>query len=87
MSLPKYEHFKFSVGQFVRSSFCALREQMGSRERLESTYQIVERTYQECPGGVQLHYLCRPSASIWNDKGYVRLNEIELIPMPEEATE
>lgn len=81
MSLPKYEHFKFDVGQFVRSSFCALDEQRSNSDILRDTYQIVERMYQECPGGVQLHYLCRPQGFLAS-KEYIRLNEIELIDMP-----
>lgn len=81
MSLPKYEHFKFEVGQFVRSSFCALDEQRSNSDILRDTYQIVERMYQECPGGVQLHYLCRPQGFL-TSKEYIRLNEIELIDMP-----
>lgn len=85
MSLPKYEHFKFEVGQFVRSSFCLLEEERNSSEILRDTYQIVERMYQECPGGVQLHYLCRPKGFM-SSKEYIRLNEIELIPIPEDSS-
>jgi len=81
MSLPAYEHFKFSVGQFVRSSFCALEER-NSSNTLRDVYQIVERLYQECPGGVQLHYLCRPHGFM-STKEYMRLNEIELIEIPQ----
>ncbi len=86
MSLPKYEHFKFEVGQFVRSSFCELNDdKRNSSEILRDTYQIVERMYQECPGGVQLHYLCRPQGFL-SSKEYIRLNEIELIPMPQDSS-
>ena len=84
MSLPRYEHFKYGVGEFVRSSFCAIDPGASSRrESLRSTFQIVERMYQECPGGVQLHYLCRPHGMISTEQ-YVRLNEIELIPLAED---
>ena len=85
MSLPKYSHFKFEVGQFVRSSFCALDEKRSSSEMLGDTYQVVERMYQECPGGVQLHYLCRPQGFL-SSKEYMRLSEIELIPMPQDSS-
>lgn len=85
MSLPKYEHFKFAVGQFVRSSFYALDTDRKSSEVLRDTYQIVERMYQECPGGVQLHYLCRPQG-VLSSKEYIRLNEIELIEMPQDSS-
>ena len=84
MSLPIYGHFKFTVGQFVRSSFCELAASKSS-EALHDTYQIVERMYQECPGGVQLHYLCRPQGFL-GSKEYIRLNEIELIEMLQDSS-
>ncbi len=77
--LPKYEHFKFSVGQFVVSSFCAVNPK---RRNEALTYQIIERMYQECPGGVQLHYLCR-SSEVFNREQLVRYNEIELMALPD----
>ena len=84
MSLPRYEHFKYGVGDFVRSSFCAIDpDAISKRESLCSTLQIVERMYQECPGGVQLHYTCRPYGMI-SPEQYVRFNEIELIPLAED---
>ena len=50
---PKYEHFKFAIGDFVQPRIMADARHMHRR------MQIVERLYQECPGGVQLHYKCR----------------------------
>lgn len=78
MGLPRYEHFRFEVGQFVRSSFCLVEGRESSSRDL---YQIVERHYSECPGGVQLFYLCRPQ-SVFDNKSYVRFNEIELTELP-----
>ena len=48
---PKYDHFKFEIGDFV--------QHVVSRGRESRKMQIIERWYQECPGGVQLHYSCR----------------------------
>ena len=48
---PKYEHFKFSVGDFVQQRINADSDH---RKMI-----VVERIHQECPGGVQLHYRCR----------------------------
>jgi hypothetical protein len=78
MSLPKYEHFRFEVGQFVRSSFCLVAERESSSRDL---YQIVERHYVECPGGVQLFYVCRPQG-MFENKNYLKFNEIELTELP-----
>jgi len=46
----------------------------------------IERLYQECPGGIQIHYLCRvhmmDSSFARNTSSfgldYVRINEVEL---------
>ena len=84
MSLPVYEHFKFSVGQFVQSSYVAVQKETmkrSSSEILRDTFQIVERIYQECPGGVQLHYVVRPMGFLSNGREYLKYNEIELAPL------
>lgn len=49
---PTYEHFKFAIGQFVQQK---LNADCPDRKMI-----VIERLYQECPGGVQLHYRCRP---------------------------
>ena len=49
---PKYEHFKFELGQFVQQRINA--------DLIERKMIVTERLVQECPGGVQLHYRCRP---------------------------
>jgi|TARA_B100000809_G_C14942329_1_gene460887 hypothetical protein len=86
-NFPVYDHFLYEVGQFVLSSFVALPG--GEKDRAEGLirdcYQIVERSYQECPGGIQLHYLCRPHGFMRDKNTMIRLNEIELIEMPEPA--
>ena len=78
MVLPLYKYFRFEVGQFVRSSFCLVDEHKGSMRDL---YQIVERHYVECPGGVQLFYVCRPQG-MFENKNYLKFNEIEIIELP-----
>jgi hypothetical protein len=80
MSLPTYGSFKFEVGEFVQSSYVNVQRDMKAKHIHKEVFQVVERLYQECPGGVQLHYLCRPQAMIFNggQRDYVRLNEIEL---------
>lgn len=82
MSLPKYEHFRFEVGQFVRSSFCLVVEREASSRDL---YQIVERHYVECPGGVQLFYVCRPQG-MFENKNYLKFNEIEITELPQKES-
>jgi hypothetical protein len=49
---PKYEHFKFACGDIV-----ALKQMIEIEQN--EPMMIVELLYQECPGGVQLHYSCR----------------------------
>lgn len=88
MSLPVYEHFKFAVGEFVQSSYVAVQRDVlmrSQRNTIRDVFQIVERLYQECPGGVQLHYLVRPIGLLGGDRNYVRYNEIELIALDAEA--
>lgn len=82
MSLPKYEHFRFSIGQFVILSQPMPLKNDDPDNWLRGTYQVVERLYQECPGGVQLLYYCRPRGALQHDREYVRFNEIELSPLP-----
>ena len=86
MALPQYEHFKFSVGDFVQP--VSIRLEFGKKkgwglmgEKGRPIMQIVERLYQECPGGVQLHYKVR--SYFGEAGGYAReidtFNEIELV--------
>ena len=85
---PIYDHFRFQVGEFVQSSFVTVQRdklKRSSSDILRDTFQIVERIYQECPGGVQLHYTVRPISFLGGDRNYVRFNEIELAPLEQEA--
>lgn len=68
---PRYEHFKFEVGAFVQAKI------LGDARHHHRKMQIVERLYQECPGGVQLHYGCRCSGLIGS---VCRFLEIEIEP-------
>jgi len=80
MSLPIYGAFRFEVGQFVQSKFSTIDGSGPNAPR--DCYQILERIYQECPGGIQLHYVCRRQGGAFGmrDNAAIRLNEIELVP-------
>lgn len=46
---------------------------------------VVERRYQECPGGVQRHYCCRLVSSDYSNAikpDFMLFNEEELCPLP-----
>lgn len=64
---PKYEHFKFEIGQFVQQRISA---DLDIRRMI-----VVERIYQECPGGVQLHYKCRPIREVLQQYLEIELEE------------
>jgi hypothetical protein len=70
-----YTGFKYNVGDLVQAI---------NDEKAASILpmQIIERHYQECPGGIQLHYFVRRSDKY--NTGYVKYNEIELIPFIED---
>jgi hypothetical protein len=73
---PKYEHFKFAIGEIVTTRASVILRHM----------QIIERLYQECPGGVQLSYKVRvhwPNGEFSTE--YFALNEIELAAIPPEG--
>lgn len=87
--------FKFSIGQFTTTTeskvisdlFESLQtstEYSLNRARGKQTVPIVltvlERRYQECPGGSQIHYLCRYHTV----NGYTEhwFNEMELVAHP-----
>ena len=75
----QYSGFKFSIGQFVKSSFCCVEKQKDAGMFYDH-FQIIERVYQECPGGVQLNYVCRQQNGL-SRRDLIRLNEIELMEM------
>lgn len=81
--LPKYEGFKFEVGQLLMSAFQAGEERLFA----VSDYQVIERIYRECPGGIQLFYVCRPREAAMCNVRLVELNEIELATMPVEESQ
>jgi hypothetical protein len=84
MPSPQYEHFKFNVGDLVQPvsiafGFDTPRNSFTSRGT--PVMQVIERIYQECPGGVQLFYKVRGyfgEASAY-DPELVMFNEIELL--------
>ena len=71
---PVYEHFKFKIGDFV--------QQKVSADHQSRKMQVIERMYQECPGGVQLHALCRQIGG-----ASIRFIECELEPYAQNAAE
>lgn len=50
---PKYEHFKFAIGDFVQL------KQLAEMSVVSRKMMVVGHRYDECPGGVQLHAVCR----------------------------
>ncbi len=84
--------FKFNIGDQVTSLSVADFVQRGLYEkelRIDSTRVnypksmiITQRRYDECSGGVQLHYLC--SAAFEGSRTAAWYNEIELAPYPQE---
>lgn len=81
---PLDQFFKFAVGSFVRLAGASTFKGDGPRGWLradkEQRMQIIERTLQECPGGMQRHYACR----VFSAEGHVvdrifSFNEIELV--------
>jgi hypothetical protein len=90
---PQYKHFKFKVGDFVQPVSVTLgfgkKQPFFSQQRGTPAMHVVERLYQECPGGVQLSYKVR--AYFGEAAGYTReydtFNEIELVPYTPPADE
>ncbi len=84
--------FKFNIGDQVTSLSVADFVQRGLYEKelhLDPTgvsypksMTIVQRRYDECSGGVQLHYLC--SAEFEGSRTAAWYNEIELASYPQE---
>ena len=70
-SLPKYEHFQFECGQFVANAFSEVNAMA------LCVFQVIERQYSECPGGIQIFYICRPQLRFAPE--LIRFNEVELI--------
>lgn len=66
-ALTTYEHFAFKVGETVQSAV-----------KSHIKYQIIERIYQECPGGIQLWYACRTYDGARISVDLMKLQEIEL---------
>ena len=61
-------------------------ELVAPASRRPSRLFVVERIQQECPGGVQRSYICRPVRAEFGTANvmaeYVRFNEVELCPLP-----
>ena len=86
---------KFSIGQFVTTKDSAAQHKVIDSKRTDADRNldsrsgkisapaslfILEKHYQECPGGIQISYLCK----YFTINGYVTslFNEIELIEHP-----
>lgn len=85
--------FKFEIGSFVVPKCPAVSngdDGRSSRRQLAGACIVVERTLQQCPGGVQRHYAVRHvglgskgyglsgEIEVGAVKDYFRYNEIEL---------
>jgi hypothetical protein len=87
---PKYEHFKFAIGEVVTMAAGVSRgkDDLFIRDRGSRRMQIIERLYQECPGGVQLSYKVRVH---WGNGDFSTdfyiFNEIELAPISPEVSQ
>ncbi len=61
----------------------------GRDSRYWDKMQVIERTLQECPGGVQIHYTCRPitERGAFSKDLYrfntIEIEEVETIETPE----
>ena len=74
--------FKFKIGDMVVPKarwelvkFCVVRD--AESKAVPDIMTVIQRTMEECPGGVQYHYLCRPWMTGLEDK-IIRFNEVEL---------
>ena len=76
--------FKWSVGDVVSPKFTIAVagevERGWFRQPAAFKLHVVERLYQECPGGVQRHYTCRPidAGTGTPHTKTLQFNEIEL---------
>lgn len=72
---------KFEIGETLRhiSDKKPLFEKYFTQELL-----VIERSLQECPGGIQRNYLCRSIAKNSPSTTLVQFNEIELIEIKDE---
>lgn len=86
--------FKWKVGDVVSPKFSTQEKEDEAtgwlRNRNSIKLHIVERLYQECPGGVQRHYICRPIDYTGGTPHVkcIQFNEIELTDLlaPETGT-
>lgn len=90
--------FKFEIGEIVTTkaavaSYTNLPDDEGKRYSPQDLF-IIERTLQQCPGGIQRHYHCRSGAmrTGYNSeygctKDIFIFNEIELITPPKQIKE
>jgi hypothetical protein len=87
------EVFKFKIGDRIKLIAHGEGYDADGNRHMPQALNVVERLAQECPGGIQLHYLCRVVSM---DMAYkiMRLNfsspvfqineiEVEAYPAPE----
>lgn len=71
--------FKFEIGQTVKHVAQDLSPKYRVQwQREESQWFIVSRLLEQCPGGVQRHYVCRGVSSYGVVADYIKFNEVEL---------
>lgn len=75
-------NFEFELGEFVR---CVSDNPLGPDNK--ATYQVIERTTQECPAGIQTWYTCRGHHKRYEGRvlstQLIKFNAIELEAIPE----
>ena len=76
--------FKFSIGDTLRPVAAAVPLKIGTGRRLlggeDVRLFVVGRKLEECPGGVQRHYVCRYHTSTGHfGTTFTEFNEIELV--------
>ena len=64
------EFFKFKIGETV--------VHVSNAKEKPVVLFIVNRQIEQCPGGVQLHYICRHIDEGFISIQYIKCNEIEL---------
>lgn len=82
--------FKFKVGDVLQAIFTPKtieKDEEPSWVRAKEVFKlhVIERLYQECPGGIQRHYICRPITAKDGSPHikYIQFNEIEVVAYEE----
>lgn len=82
--------FKFEIGDLVQSVGQIKAAKLSRDGGDPQVHQVLERIWQQCPGGVQRHYVIRSHASGFargavSSDDCIRVLEIELVPIPDQS--